>query len=253
VNHPLRGIEVETLTSEWLKGPTLRPRSGLPGIARRTDDGALTRSDSIELLATRYPVIRRLVGASSFLVTARRFILSEPPGAPVPRSYGDSFPRFIRSLSNAAYIEFVADIAELEMARQKAKYAVHAQLLDAPALSSLPAERLWEMRIFLHPSVCLVQSLFPIVTIWEANRTDHGDGMIERWMAEAAIVARPFLKVEVRRLSSGGYAFLSGLSEGKTVATAVEIATEASPRFDVVSCLMLLDDARVVVGIQEAV
>jgi hypothetical protein len=91
------------------------------------------------------------------------------------------------------------------------------------------------------------------VTIWEANRTDHGDGMIERWMAEAAIVARPFLKVEVRRLSSGGYAFLSGLSEGKTVATAVEIATEASPRFDVVSCLMLLDDARVVVGIQEAV
>ena len=47
--------------------------------------------------------------------------------------------------------------------------------------------------------------------------------------------------------------FLSALSEGKTVATAVEIATEASPRFDVVSCLTLLDDARVVVvGIQEA-
>jgi hypothetical protein len=58
---------------------------------------------------------------------------------------------------------------------------------------------------------------------------------------------------EVRRLPSGGYVFLSALSEGKTVATAVEIATEASPRFDVVSCPMLLDDARVVVGIQEVV
>ena len=66
-----------------------------------------------------------------------------------------------------------------------------------------------------------------------------------------AIVARPLLKVELRRLPSGGYAFLSALSEGKTVATAVEIATEVSPKFDVTSNLTLLDDAKVVVG-QEA-
>jgi hypothetical protein len=89
-------------------------------------------------------------------------------------------------------------------------------------------------------------------TIWENNRIDDGDGMIERWIAEAAIVARPLIKVEVRRLPSGGYVFLSALSERKTVATAVEIATEVSPKFDVVSCLMLLDNAKVVVGIQEA-
>jgi hypothetical protein len=153
VNHSLRGVDVETPTSEWRK----RPRSALAGMARRTDDGFLARRDRtspIDPLAARYPVIRRLVGAPS--------------------------------------------------------------------------------------------------TIWENNRIDDGDGMIERWIAEAAIVARPFLKVEGRRLPSGGYAFLSALSEGKTVATAVESATEASPRFDVVSCLMLLDDASMVVGIQEA-
>jgi hypothetical protein len=74
----------------------------------------------------------------------------------------------------------------------------------------------------------LVQSRFPIVTIWENNRNNDGDGMIERWIAEAAVVARPFLKVEVRRLPSGGYAFLSALTQGKTVATALEIATEVS-------------------------
>ncbi len=219
MNHSLRGIEVKTATSEWRKGPALRPRPGLPRIARRTEDGALTRSDPIERLAARYPVLRRLVGAPSFRVAARSFILSEPPGAPIPRSYGDT---------------------------------AHVQLLDARALSSLPAERLWEMRVFLHPSVCLVQSRFPVVTIWENNLTDDGDGLIERWLAEAAIVARPFLNVEVRRLPPGGYAFLSALSKGKTVATAIEIATEAFPRFNVISCLTLLDDARVVVGMQEA-
>ena len=46
--------------------------------------------------------------------------------------------------------------------------------------------------------------------------------------------------------------FLSALSERKTVATAVQIATEVSPKFDVASNLTLLDDAKVVVGIQEA-
>ena len=104
----------------------------------------------------------------------------------------------------------------------------------------------------MHPSVCLVQSRFPIVTAWENNQINSGDGMIERWAAEAAIVARPFLDVEVRRLPPGGYAFLRALSEGETVATAVGIATEVAPKFDVVSSLRLIDDAKVIVGIQEA-
>jgi Putative DNA-binding domain len=255
VNQSLLGVDVATPTSESRKGPALRPGAALAGMARRTDERVLARRERtspIDHLATRYPVIRRLLGAPSFRVAARRFILSEPPNAPSPRNYGDTFPRFIRSLGKAACIEYVADVAELEMLRQKAKYAAHAQLLGAQALSSLRAERLSALRIFLHPSVCLVQSRFPIVTIWENNRTDDGDGMIERWIAEAAIVARPFLKVEVRRLPSGGYAFLSALCERKTVATAIEIATEVSSKFDVASNLTLLDEAKVVVGIQEA-
>ena len=104
----------------------------------------------------------------------------------------------------------------------------------------------------LHPSVFLIQSRFPIVAAWENNQTSDGDGMIERWAAEAAIVARLFFEVEVRRLPPGGYAFLRALSEGETVATAVGIATEVAPKFDVVSSLRLIDDAKVIVGIQEA-
>src|SRR6516165_10388332 len=138
------------------------------------------------------------------------------------------------------------------MLRHKARYAQHVRPLAASALVSLQAERLSGMRVVLHPSVYLVQSSFPIVTAWENHQTGDGDGMIERWVAEAAIVARPFLKVEVRRLPPGGYAFLGALSEGKTVATAVEIATEVAPKFDVVSSLRLIEDAKVVVGIQGA-
>jgi hypothetical protein len=99
-------------------------------------------------------------------------------------------------------------------------------------LSSLLAERLNGLRVMLHPSVGLVQSRFPIVAIWENNQTNNDDGKIERWVGEAALVTRPFLKVEVRRLPPGGYAFLRALSGGQTVKTAVALATEATPAFE---------------------
>jgi hypothetical protein len=95
------------------------------------------RSRSLELLAARYSTIRRLVGELSFRVVARRFILSHWPKGVVPNSFGDRFPCFIRSLGNAACIEYVADVAELEMLQHKAQYAPHVRPLAALALSSL--------------------------------------------------------------------------------------------------------------------
>jgi hypothetical protein len=98
----------------------------------------------------------------------------------------------------------------------------------------------------------LVQSRFPIVTIWENNQCDDENGMIDRWSAEAALVARPFLEVEVRRLLPGGYTFLSALSEGQTAAMAVRAAMTATSEFEVASNLAVLIDANAIVGISPA-
>lgn len=224
-----------------------------PGSSRRPNDGVETyrsRTSLIKILAARYPVVRRLVGELSFRIVARRFILSEPPSVPIPLNYGDNFPGFLRNQGTLASIEYVADIAELEMARGRARYAADVRPLVAAALSSLQTRRLHGLRVVLHPSVCLVQSRFPIVTIWESSQT--GDGMIDRWGCEAALVARPFVEVEVRRLPPGGYAFLRALGEGQIVSTAVAVAMDATPNFEVCSNLAVLQDANVVVAIQEA-
>jgi hypothetical protein len=225
---------------------------------RKTEQSSIRRASRcntslIELLAARHPVTRRLAGESSFRIVARRFIIADPPSAPVPNGFGDNFPRFIRSLGNAACIEYVADVAELETLRWKAQYAPKVQPIAASGLSSLRAEKLKELRVTLHPSVCLVQSRFPIVTAWENNQTNEASGdLIERWAAEAALVSRPLLEVEVRRLPSGGYAFFRAIFEGKTVATAFRIATETAHTFDIVSNLKLIEDAKLAVDIQEA-
>jgi Putative DNA-binding domain len=235
---------------KMLVGLSGRPRSG-----RQLNDGVKShgsRTTLIEILAARYPVICRLVRELSFRIVARRFILSEPPNIAIFPSYGDNFPRFLQGQGNAASFEYVADIAELEMVRGKARCAPDVRPLAAEALLSLRAQWPNGLRITLHPSVCLVQSRFPIVTIWENNQCHDENGMIDRWGAEAALVARPFLEVEVRRLLPGGYTFVRALSEGQTVATAVRAATAATSKFEVASSLALLIDANVIVGIHQA-
>jgi Putative DNA-binding domain len=239
---------VTSFDRDALVGLCRRPLSNL-----RTDNvvsAHCDRTSPIEVLAARYPVIRQLVGELSFRIVARRFILSKPPSAPIPLSYGDNFPGFLRNQGTLASIEYVADIAELEMARGRARYAADARPLAAAALSPLQTRRLHGLRVVLHPSVCLVQSRFPIVTIWESSQ--RGGGVIDRWGYEAALVARPRLEVEVRRLPPGGYAFLRALSEGQMVATAAAIATDATPRFEICANLAVLQDANVVVAIQES-
>jgi hypothetical protein len=206
----------------------------------------------IELLSARFPVIRRMVGETSFRTVADRFVRSVPRAIPMPEAYGDGFPRFLREQGRTASIEYVADIAELEMARVKARDAADVRPLRAEALSPLAGRQLMGRRILLHPSVHLVRSRFPIVTIWENNQSDRESGMIERWSAEAALVARPFFEIEVRRLQPGGYDFLRALSEGQTVAMARQIAMAASPGFQIAANVELLMDAKAIVGIREA-
>src|SRR5262245_59893278 len=71
--------------------------------------------DAVDLLVQRFPVVRHLVGDESFCLMARRYMFSALARASIRSNYGDTFPQFLRSLGTAAFLEYVADIAELEM------------------------------------------------------------------------------------------------------------------------------------------
>ena len=246
MHHSLGRFGAETPTPAWTTRvePALKETNRHSPVSARRD-----RANPIGVLKAKYPVVCRLVTEPSFRLAARCYIVADPSDIPIAHSYGDDFPRFLRSRSSLACVEYVAGVAELEMLRHKARYAPHAQPLAALALSSLQAEKLAGLRVVLHPSIGLVQSRFPIVTAWENNQTDNDGSTIERWVGEAAMVARPFRDVEVRRLPSGGHAFLRALSEGQTVATAARMAAESGTEFDIVANLRLIEEANVVVGI----
>jgi hypothetical protein len=247
VNHSLRTVQPSSTRFEpaalapfSARVPTRGRLGGRLGAQRR-------QTSPVDVLAARYPVVHRLVGEESFRAIAHQFVA----GGVFPDD-GDAFPRFLRSRGDAASIEYVADIAELEMACAKARHAADARPVGAQAFSPVSIKRLKELRVELHPSVFLVASRFPIVTIWENNRGDGEPGMIARWRAEAALVARPFIEVEVRRLPRGGHAFIAALAAGRTMALAAEAGMAATSDFDVAANLLALIDAEIVVGFRES-
>jgi Putative DNA-binding domain len=207
-------------------------------------------SGLIKVVAARFPVVRRLMGEDPFRESIRRFVAAEPPRSPLLLDYGDGFPQFLRRLGDEACIGHIADIADLEIARGKAYHAADAAPLPPRAFAAIPAERLAGLRLSLHPSVSLLQSRFPIVSVWHANQ-EAGDVASWQWRPEAALIARPMLEVEVWNLPPGGFEFLTALWHGATMAEAAEAATHAAPDFDLAANLSVLIQANIVTGFIE--
>jgi hypothetical protein len=218
---------------------------------RRVDSGLKAYGTLIEGLAKRPPVTRLMIGRESFSAMARRFIGSEQAVAVNQLQSWEMFPNFLRSQGKTAAIEYVADVAELEMAQGKARDAANLPTLGGQAFPLLLRAEQFRLGLVLHPSVFLVSSRFPIVTIWEINKSNDADRRVHRWGAECALVARPFFDVEVRRLLPGGYAFIGALSQGRTLAEARDAGNTADPTFDFAVNRALLLEAKVVVGIRE--
>jgi Putative DNA-binding domain len=186
----------------------------------------------VEALRTRFPAVEKIVGDEFFTAMARLFVIGHPPSSPILMTYGDKFADFIEGFVPAAGLTYLADVARLEAARSRAFHAEDAEPLDSKQLRQLDPWVLREARLMLHPSVQVVRSEYPIVTIWAMNsgeaelRPIDGDG------AEDALVIRPSLDVAVYRLPPGGAGFLESLADGRSLGEAAERAGVDYDEFD---------------------
>lgn len=185
-----------------------------------------------EALRTQFPATERVVGTEFFAALARVYVSSEPPRSPVMMNYGERFPGFIERFAPAAEIPYLADVARLEFARTQAYHAADAAPLDADAWQRVDADRLADLRVILHPSLRIIRSAFPVVTIWSMNSGGMEPASIENCGPEDALIARPRGVVEVRQLPSGGAAFLNALTAGTTLGKAATAASNADAAFD---------------------
>jgi hypothetical protein len=233
--------------SAEVPAPLTRQTGGTPsrrfGVYRNNVYASL-----IEALTGRFPVVARLVGDEFFRGMARVYIERDPPRSPVLLCYGEGFPAFVAQFPPAVAVPYLADVARLEWAWHAAYHTADAAPLSLAALKKA-AGGAEDVALTLHPSLSVVRSAWPVITIWQINAADGAPGRAQLPPGgEDALVARPRLDVEVRRLPAGGAIFVLAVKGGATLQEAAARAMDDAPAFDLAANLAGLMASGAIVG-----
>jgi hypothetical protein len=186
----------------------------------------------INALAAAFPATLRITGDDFFRAMARFYVRAVPPSSPLLFDYGQDFPDFIERYEYAQSVPWLADVARIERAWLDAYHAADVQPLLPHDLAAIPSGELASTVLKPHPATRVIRSRFSAVTAFTASRSDGPSGQIEIVEPEDALVTRPALEVEVRRLPPGGAIFVSSLIAGEALGVAASAALSDSPAFD---------------------
>jgi hypothetical protein len=194
-------------------------------------------------LATKFPVIERLLGEAFFAAMARVFADAHRPQSPVLMLWGEAFPGFLASFPPVAAYPYLADVARIELARGTAYHAADCLPLPPDALHALALSG-GNGPLSLHPSVQVLQSAHPAFSIWHANQAGHVPGNLSGKAAENTLVLRNrTLDVVVQAISPDEATLLQHLMAGDTLMAAASAAATKDAQFDPSPLLAVLFQA----------
>jgi Putative DNA-binding domain len=205
----------------WVRGPSSH---GLT--AYRSNAGALAE----RTLGSAYPTLAALIGAESFAALARHFWHERPPVCGDLGEWGQALPAFIADSEQLAVEPYLADCARLDWAAHAATRAADANAAWPPALDALATTDPSQLRLHFSPGTAIVESRWPIVTIWQAH---HGDEPFDNVRAafaaeraETALVWRDDgFAIHVEATDSGAdAAFIAASIDGRSLAAALDAA-----------------------------
>ena len=206
----------------------------------------------IKALALGFPVIERLGGVDYFRQLALEFLRAHPSRAGNLHHIGAPFAPFLREkFAGTAYLYF-ADIAALEWAYQEAQLAADAEPMSPEEFAHVAPEDYERLAFDFHPACHFVQSRYPIVQVWRANRAETlSDEVIDLdGGGDNVLVLRTPECVELHRLPSVRFAFFEALGRGETLGAALERALTVEPDFDPGDALRHLVELRILTALR---
>ena len=175
-------------------------------------------------LRRSFPAVHRLVGAEFFDDAARVFAHERPPRSAYLDEYGAEFPDFLARFPPAASLTYLADVARLEWAVNRALHAPDVEPLDVAGLATLAPGDHDRVRFVPHPSVSLVRADCPVDAIWRAVLTRDDAALAAIDLASGPvwlIVQRLVTAVDVARIDEPTWRFAGELLAGQPLGLAL--------------------------------
>jgi hypothetical protein len=227
----LRNLQ-ETLSALLLRPARLETRRGRATLARLLGApgrvpptaGIRAYSDGYparirEALVDTYEAVARLVGERAFGELASRYADAHRPRSYNLNDAGVALPRYLRRDPLALEYPFLPDLAALEW---RMAAAFHAEQVPSVRISDLASwsEDDWsEATVELGPSVGIVTSRWPVLSLWELRelpRDERTSSLAES--PEAVLVYRRDLVVRLERIAPLEAAALRAIQRGDLLA-----------------------------------
>lgn len=215
--------------ARWVAGAGLAPAARL-----RVYANAITGTQT-ETLRVTYPAVRALVGEDFFEVAAARYRLQHPSTRGNLQAFGDTFAEFLAAMPEAAALAYLPDVARLEWLRQECALAADAAPIDPAALAAPGGDG--PLRLVLHPSLRLLASAHPLLTIWRYAIAPEGGRLQLDGRGEQVVLWRDGGNVALAAMDTASYACVAALAAGRDLDAAHAEALAADADFDLATCL----------------
>jgi hypothetical protein len=233
-------LDPEAAVPLGIVDPEGRPAPKRFSVYRNNVASSLTRA-----LEAAFPTVRALVGDEFFAAMAGVFLRAHPPRSRIMMLYGGSFPGFLQDFQPVAHLGYLPDVARLDQAIRESYHAADSTPLPETEFQRLIGEDMAGLRLAFAPSVRLVQSRWPVRSIWAAHAEG---GPAPRPVAEDALILRPEYDPCPQLLPAGGGAFVAALLAGETLGGAVD---RGGPDLNLAACLGILIAGRAIIGVSE--
>ncbi|MGB1239462.1 MAG: putative DNA-binding domain-containing protein [Pseudomonadales bacterium] len=177
-----------------------------------------------DYLQACFPVTEALVGEAFFAQLAKAYVREVPLEQPSIESYGAQFSWFIAQCPQTRELEYLADIAALEWSVDRAKQTLELSGFPFAQLESLNAQQQEQLCFTLHPSVSMISSANPIVSIWQGVSKNELEGIDMSQSETALIFVDADMQVQLQSVSATQGQFLSAVKQGQLIGQLAEIS-----------------------------
>jgi Putative DNA-binding domain len=181
-------------------------------------------------LEMTFPVLRRRVGDEYFAQLARLYHDEFPSRSGDLHHAGSDFARFLAGHLAGGDYAWLADLARLEWARQSAAVEAVVAPVGVAALAAFEPAELEHLRFTLQPSMRLIESPYPVFSVWLANQTENAAPVDQSMGSECGMTLARSDGVEVARLAPDLFSFLSALAAGSPLGEVMTRAGLDGPR-----------------------
>jgi hypothetical protein len=201
-------------------------------------------------LEATYPVLRRRVGDDYFGRLAALYRERRPSRSGDLHWAGRDFANFLDAHLAGGDYAWLADLARLEWARQDAAVIAISDPVGADALAAFAPAQLEHVRLALQPSLRLVESEYPVFSVWLANQRADATPVDQSVGSECGMALARADGVEIARLAPDLFSCLSGLAAGATLGESLGRAGLDAMRLSQV--LGFIFGAQIVTGVTAA-